>query len=817
MASYVETATLRVNDQSSKKIRSVDKALKSLFSTARASRGKVVGPKFDVSALTGIRKTTAAIHAMNKAAGARRSIVPPVKLGGVKRAQTEVAKLQSQIARLNGVGRVRGINRRFPGNIPAVTNRLLGVDAYYAARETVRTGARGVGARSSETLTQRTMGFSEGDIAKLNKLASDASAGMLTVNETAARAIARNLKMAGATADTLPALVKAQLEVQQATKSLLGEASAERFSERATKIVDLAGKMDEPQIAEKLIRALGQAQLVAGRDLNFNQVLTAMRNSSGLVMGMTPDAIRDFVSVVEEQGRKSADGLRSVDRVLNGTNVAEKNLAMLKASGLRVKGSAIDAGQFVRDPFKWIEENILTKAKAKGVNTGDLSDVRKFVTSLGFQQRGAAFVSSAILKTDERKRNRINAKRIKFDKLQMMASKDIVSASKMVREQFVDLSASALTPMVNAFASPLLVGIARRMDGLARGEFTATNIAAGVGAGAGAAGVFAASNASTIALTAAAFQLRGSSKLLNTASAALTRAAIADGASGAVVGGGSKNKKRTRRLKAGRGAAVLAVGAGALTVAEMVANGDKVGAKIALDALSKKTKKVAGEALNDLDVLDAAIKGTLPKIDGTKGSNKSRIPIPVSRPSPAMSKSVTTPTPRPNKPVPVSIASKDNFKSLPGMEGLEKQKAIKGVVSALLQALVLNERNIASVRRDGSLSSAQRSKELGRGFDVSNDLVSQIVNFEQATYEARTIAGTFSGSVDRAQASTQAMQSSVAAIGGAGAKLYEAILNGGSGAAAQIAAALNTPVNINVNQNNSGKSDTGTMAVGATP
>lgn len=143
MASFVESATLLLKDDASKKIDSVNKSLKKLFATANkmknmriklnvdqasiskterltkavtaltkasaAARAKTIGPKIDATSISKANQLALAVQKLNRATGARpgRAITSPVSASAVRNVRgltTSLKELDRIMARKRGAG-----------------------------------------------------------------------------------------------------------------------------------------------------------------------------------------------------------------------------------------------------------------------------------------------------------------------------------------------------------------------------------------------------------------------------------------------------------------------------------------------------------------------------------------------------------------------------------------------------------------------------------------------------------------------------------------------------------------------------------------
>lgn len=584
MPSFIEKAVLTVENRSSSKLRAINRDLLKLHKTAglvSRSMRNIKGPKITTAGLSSINKTVAAINrltAAKKRANAIGLRSPRTTGGGIGGAGGIGGGGRGRGASGGGYygggneKRLKSIYARYPANIPGVFNLMAGYTTFAAAQGVARTGAGAIGDRSRERFTQQMMGLAPKQITMLGTAAEKATAGLLGVTKTTAMATSRNLLMAGATAETVTDLTRIQLQIRQATASLLGEARAERFSEQAVKVADLAGKLDDPKFATKLLTAMGQAQLVAGRDFNFDQALTGFRNLAGQALTMNSDAMLKMSMIFEEQGRRGASGFRTLDRTLNTNSINKKDLVRLIAGGFRTDKGAVDAELFSRDQIGWITKIVGSKLDVAGISRDDGTAIKAFLVKNGFAQSSLQVITSAILKEREMNAAVERAKQIDFNTAEAKSRKNLVQASKMVAKQFENLTA-ATTPMLTSLLAPKLVDFAKTLRNWSRGDFANTGTTkALIAAAVGGVAYTAVKHPGAIALTFSALKLRGSASALSAAAGKLSLAGSRAGIGGGVVGGKGKKGNSGAAVVGGKGGFKSKVGFGAFGGGLVVTN-----------------------------------------------------------------------------------------------------------------------------------------------------------------------------------------------------------------------------------------------------
>lgn len=582
MASFVEQATLKVNDKSSAQINKINRNLAKLAKTAQNTKSAFANFKVG-----------------NAFAGSNRS------------ADTFLSRLSTIEQRLRTIKGLAGsIRMRPPGAVPSVTP-TGGQPSRRSGRGMVGFGFGGVGfgygglglgggltavgalhagrAAGQETLALqaersnlRILGQSEEEIAKLGDTAAEASKGLLSVTKAQALAATRNLSLAGVTGEGLGELTRVVAEGEAAITPMLGKEAARRTSERAVKFADLAGALDDPQRGAELLRGFFGAQLVGGADFNSDQLLTSLR-TSGVAMAISADGLVNFAAAVEEQGRQAGSRLKRFNTILTQTaGVSEKQVKMLERSGVR-QLARDNADLLARDYGEFIRTKLVPQLEAAGVDVDDAVAVRKGLQEFGFVSQELAFVEGEVLKRHERIRNRELASQVQFTKEMEIARKDLGRALNLMGTQFRNLSSRVLDPIFSALA-PGAVGFAEAMNNLANGQFTAANLGGLAAAGAVGAVAFAASNPGIVAMLWAGRRLSGAATALKVAATRLSTAAR-------MAPGGVTRSGRRRRVGLGT---ALAVGGG-LTAFDVI--GDMLSGKSFSEATTGRLSQLIGSTL----------------------------------------------------------------------------------------------------------------------------------------------------------------------------------------------------------------------------
>lgn len=591
MGSFVESATLRINDQSSAKLNKLTASLRAMQKAAQSLQ-RTTGKAFNVRTnTTQIGRAVRDLSRLNAALKntSKTQISPRVNMAGVGRLSSRLERVQQQIRRINnqsvgpnggGVGGGRGGNGQGNGNgnnrggvfgrFPRNIMPILGLSAGYDVANGVRTAARTAGSATlavqSERSQQQILGWTAQEMMELDKAASDATRGMLNLTKTQALASARNLKTAGTTGDALTQLTRVASQSEAALTPIWGKDAARRITESNIKIADLAGALDDVGKGSRLLEAGAAIQLRGGEDFNFKTFLAAIR-TSGAAMSLSAEGMVNFASAVDEQGQRAGSGLARFTKVLTipleqagkGGGVAKGTVKALTDSGIRTGAGANDDRLLREDPGQWIRKNILPVLVKNGVNIDDAPAVQKALTQMGFVGQERKFVEGEIVKRREREADRAQARRVRIDKVTELAQRDLGLALQQLGAQFKDVSSKVLEPVFRGIA-PLVSGAAKALDDLEQGNISRRAVVGAAGAAGAAALGFAAANPHIVALGVAGIRL-------TSAAAALRGAAVSlRGGGGPLGGGGGGRRGRGRGVLRGAG---VGIGAGAFALAGM--------------------------------------------------------------------------------------------------------------------------------------------------------------------------------------------------------------------------------------------------------
>lgn len=408
MASFVETATLKVVDQSTGTVRSINKELVRLNQTVnklRQSLGKVGEIKVRTSEVS---RATKQLQDLNKAAvGLKRNmnVNGRVRINALGQTKRDLASLSATAANLKGRLNIRGQVQINAGNslrtLQQITNR-----ANAAGTALGRVGARfpnmpnpgpqrnppnvpqrvtlqydgfaafmnGMLGRLGSTIESAIVsgfkkGYSQQDVAdvKLGLLSvpADKRAAITAASEqiaaqdpilsraTAQGFMAENYALTGGDVGAATQLSKMQAELVRLSVAL-GE-SADQATESAFKyskaadtaglLTDATGKFD-PKAAQEFFDTLKQAKAQFGQEITADLISTVMKSARGSKFSLAPNStgLLTLLSMAEESGSTAAVGMNQLLKQLRGVGVKAEVLGNQADYGL-VKTEEVKTGK----------------------------------------------------------------------------------------------------------------------------------------------------------------------------------------------------------------------------------------------------------------------------------------------------------------------------------------------------------------------------------------------------------------------------------------------------------------------------------------
>ena len=619
MVDYVEEATLRLNDQASQQINTINGALRTLFATARQGaaininqrqlnsisslitnlqRGQSHTLNVTAPGLDRIANDARAITAMLTAAGRSRTI--RLNQGQDQdRSGRHGSRIQSSIPTVSTGNYLQDIAAHF-GNSMRETfsaesiGRTMGRTFMFAiSGELYQAGRAVISAAGAAPMNledararARIAGRSAEEVAILEGIATDISSRYQQI--PTAEILANTTEVLGYFGDMNdPAnaeLARRTMErmAREATILMASQGlNAQQASEQARlaeKEYQILGVANQPDIADTYSDAVMRATIASGGDLMPAEGVRTIQQLGSLRFALSPEALQQVLLARDEGGRMAPAEFRMGFQDLIRGSLSNENQALQIAAGLRDdSGRSIVAEQFAQDPLQFANDVIRPALLRSGLTESDLTNgvavADAIENALGFTTSGARILTAMITQYDSRMAEFERSNQV--DPQYAIDSPTTRMRGREVRAQFENMAGQALDvilPVVNTGLS----GLAEAMNSLSETEIMGPGNIVAAGIAFGSLGIMSAlegiSNPQTRPLSGAALALLGSASALSSAAGALTASAVANGGVDAVrnaLGGGLLG----RLLTVARFGAYGAVGTAAYTGVQQIAEG----------------------------------------------------------------------------------------------------------------------------------------------------------------------------------------------------------------------------------------------------
>lgn len=430
MPSYVEQATLRVKDESTTKIKKINRSLNDLFRTARKGRNipiKFTGLERAERQLSTVRRLiqqmprsrtvpiTVRVRGMSEftrkltALSNRKAVVVPIRLSGIDQSISKAQRLLSLLNRLSqrqvtpnvglrqtgsvGAGpRAAGLRAMggayvggalgalsttpFPGNIPTAFNIAAAYMTVRAAHVTARTAVDAtLEAQASATKTELII---PDQVVQemLTNLGRQAAAGTDMVSITRGKEIARDLYITGFRGEVLEGLAPLIARLEGAAFAIAPD-KAESIATLANKMGNLAAVTEDAARAQELATGIYKAAIIQGETFNAPTLISALR-VSGVAQTINEEGLIRFAAATDELGRRSGSGLQRFIKILStdvakagaGSGVSKGVVAALIAAGVRGEKGVTGENRNLLEtnPGKFIEDVVGGLVREQGLD-----------------------------------------------------------------------------------------------------------------------------------------------------------------------------------------------------------------------------------------------------------------------------------------------------------------------------------------------------------------------------------------------------------------------------------------------------------------
>lgn len=548
MASFVEMATLKLNDQSSSNIRKINNELKSLFATANKLRSMKIDLKINDSS---IRKAQSELNKLTRSGVTGPKIKFNTNLNQVQQQLRKTAQNQHGniffSSRFDTNIRAAGalMARGFVAGIGAGAGRLLanagrsagqGITSIDDARAVAR--ASGVNTDILEASATKaaagTKGVSIADIMSAaveqqGQLESRLRAGTITQAEYVKQLDSTTMQIAQAT------------QVYGSLKGNFRDGAEQ--ARQLQKVLDLMGA-NTPAERARLTDVIERSQIAAGGDVSAEDIKRKLQQlGPAATLGLTDRGLAALVSAMDEGGARAATNFRTSFQDLTRGNLNKTDKERQIAAGLRdASGKSTLTQEQLGDPIGTAIDVIIPKLNAMGVNLSSVTDVAAALDNqLGYTTNGAQLMAGLI--------PQINQKLLEINRARAADPSKLLGDQSTLRANLAEIQTSFQDAIGKAFTNTKMLDLIKGTAGAAGDALTALSsgkLPTAEGAAAlASAGVIPAIAAlldpATAPLGGAALALDGSAAALTGAAAALTGAAGANavgGALGGAAGGG---------------------------------------------------------------------------------------------------------------------------------------------------------------------------------------------------------------------------------------------------------------------------------------
>lgn len=626
MASFVETATLKVVDDSTKQIRKINKALADLYKTAdrtKKSLGSMGTVRVNASQVSKATNTLTRLGRVATTTKQSLSMAVNVRTISISGAMRNLTALQNRALStrraLQGLGGVSVGGGRGGPRGPGQNNNQRVILDYggfrgFASGFMTRLGTtiessiiRGFqqGTRDTDLAQnrQRILGFTPEQRRVNNRTATELAA------ENPSFSRAQILAVMG---EVAPSVGNDPTSTRAVTKSILEYSkalvAAGATSEAATDnlqklskamgmtstLLDNAGNFDAAAM-KRFMDVVVQETITGGREMTPELIAQLAKYSRTTGKTLDQEGWRTLLFLGEDYGSSAGVGLNQMVKQLTGERIQKKQLARLMELGLmgskevksgtvggKVKTETVATGTIEEallraNPAKWVRDVLMPIMAREGIDATDNIQAAKFAGQITSDRTATDILTTLITNMGEVMQRERLAKDRGDVNLDMILEESLIAQIDSTATQLT----SAMGEVANSMKSMLIpalkaVGsVAQSVAAFVAGDSGEGNVLGGatVAAGAGAVG-FAGYKAFSTLMD--GFGLKSSAVALDGSAAALTRAAIALGGAGAVDGAlpGGKKKPRGPIARAARYAGIgTGIGTGMILADQIVLGG----------------------------------------------------------------------------------------------------------------------------------------------------------------------------------------------------------------------------------------------------
>jgi hypothetical protein len=425
MAKFVESAILKIIDQSSRNLNKIERSMRSF----RAEANRLKKLSFNLNSAA-IRAATRDINSASTAA---------------KRLNTQMRQLANNRVNLRGVGGGgiggggSGGGRRFNSGAGGGTFRInAGALDIWAAgfinrlgstiESAIVNGFRN-GARSADIADSRfrELGLNQTQRANARLNAQSISGQFPVLSQAdAERLIGDSLPTTRGNLDTATALtrelgkiitaqVRRGISLEQATGDAINLVKA---AESSGNVTDANGVFD-PERARRFFDLLNKAFIEAGEDMSASLIRNFTKSLRTSRFSLDERGWAAGLLMAEEQGSTAGVGINQAITQLTGTRIQKKQLGNLIDLGLITEGQAragklgdktlteligngaVDESQLRSNMLQWTIDKLIPKMRQLGLDPNNTTDVSKFSSMIASDRTAISAISEFINRSQE--------------------------------------------------------------------------------------------------------------------------------------------------------------------------------------------------------------------------------------------------------------------------------------------------------------------------------------------------------------------------------------------------------------------------------
>lgn len=569
MADFIEQATLRVRDQSTKQINNINNAIVKLLKTAKQMNKLKISLDGVDAAQRKVDKLTKSVRAVPKSRTV--TVNHKVNVTGAKAASNQLAALSRTRpvtikVRFQQAGRMLLPPAQSQGFGRSLANSFLHTIRASNAGEVIArgflaaiggqifSGVRGATAVAAQAPLNkedalqrlRASGLPAATVAAMQDIATrmtarfpaTTEAGILEAGREASGRIENPQSPEG-----LKQLELVMARIAENTAKLSGVLgmNAQQSADQARLIeagISQVGATGDNERAAAISEAILQGVLASGGDLTVDDFKRLLQQAGGLRGGLGANTLLQLGLARDEQGQRGTGEARQAFEDLIRGNLNDTDAAAQERAGLRRNGRSTIAGKFQEDFLGAVETEIIPRLRKLGVNLSDPIAVQNALdTELGFSKQGGInLLKDAVVNFDNNFQEFLRARAAQLDTF----TKEPTTRQRaaQVNAQFENVADAAIGPLLPVVQTGL-AALTQSLSAINQGTAGVADFAK-LGGGAVAAGVGAGvlalqgANTATRPLALAGISLNSSAAALTAAATALTGAAAVQAADAAV-------------------------------------------------------------------------------------------------------------------------------------------------------------------------------------------------------------------------------------------------------------------------------------------